>query len=177
MSLYLLSFLTLVLANHENTENSTNKTMENFEPLKVILRKCPVSSMVNWPMEYEEDKTVVTALELSLDRFVEIDDVSETFTIIGGITIHWEIPCVKQLYNSEDWIDKRATLMHNAPYDAFWYPDFMHRNSFIDSLTIGGESSNKRLAMNLTNGRFSLAYYGRFSSYCNLNFAAFPFDK
>ena len=171
--LFLVCLLTLASGLNGQVEDKKS----NFDWFQIIFQNCPVSNTVNWPQEFELDKSVATALRLKVDRFIEIDDITESISISSGIIITWVVPCIANLYQSDKWPNKESMLLHNPDYKMFWYPDFFHRNSLSDSLSIGGDSSDKRMTINVSSGTFDLAYYGRLTSQCNLDFATFPFDK
>ena len=151
----------------------------NFNPIATILENCPIGSGINWPGEFETgvEQFTETSVQLKMDRFIAVDDLTETFTFIGALDIAWTVPCLNELFESEKWPNKRIKSIRNVNTEMFWIPDFLHRNSLADSMLPGGSDSVKRLAISLANSSIKMDYYGRFHSYCNLTFTNFPFDR
>ena len=170
MKLNLFLFLIVVFV-----ENGTSQEQDiGFDPIGTLAKNCTLSP-ISYPGEVNR-QTVNTWIQLAVDRFAGIDDVSETFTFIGGIAIYWTDECIAKVYESDEWLRKDIVMISNLEPDLLWKPDFLHRNSLTDSLRIGGPVSDRRLWLNVTNGEFQLWHFGRFTSYCNFNFISFPFD-
>ena len=149
-------------------------------PLKqLIFKNCNITSDVNWPGQYGAvNKTILVDSTLEIDRFIKVDDVSETFTILGRVLVVWHSICLKNLYLSDLWPKDENNIeeIGSVGPDEIWFPQFRHRNS-IDTIVIGGANADRECIIDPSSGNLLMYHTGVLVSYCNLDFLKFPFDQ
>ena len=146
-----------------------------FNVVSLILNKCRVHPSVNSPSEYYGSSTPIH-LELVPERFLEINDVSESFAMKFGFKVRWNVSCVAKLMNDAEWLDNAPLVYTNLNPEEFWQPSLVHINSLEDNL-LTDSSFSKSLMVFIPVGAFIHVTVGLFSSYCELDFYQFPFDQ
>lgn len=140
---------------------------------KAFLENCFVSRNVNSPTLDVSQKTNLT-LSFYTERFLHIDDVTESFTLLGSLTVSWQVPCVHDYANSVGWPHFLDRLVHED-VNEFWTPSLTHINSMEDSFMQGSQIGKLITIFPLT-GIFWYHYIGSFKSFCDQDFYKFPFD-
>ena len=152
------------------TKNASN-AFQN--PTQFLLQNCPnVQPFVNTPAF--DGRPFDLSLSFQVDRLIGIDDLSESFSLIGSVGIQWNISCVANLTQNGLWPWHHAEFLQNLNAEDFWLPKITFRNSLTNALT--GKDFNLQLVIS-SQGLFSAYYWGKFEVYCDLNFANFPMDK
>lgn len=166
----LIGFLSSILIHRIESGN-------HDDIFKRLLGKCNISPEANWPNQFESNKRLNISLQMVLDRFVDVDDVLETFVFIGQIGIFWESQCISKLYQNESIWPSDFYRFDSVPYWKLWQPNILHRNSFTETMELGGNNPKKVMGINMKKGTVNVWTFGKFTSYCSLDFTNFPFDK
>ena len=147
---------------------------KNQSKTDLIVESCNVGVDATFPFNELDPLPVQLNVEFTVDRFVGIDDVQQTATVIGVISVIWESPCLRHM--SQDWseVDKNMDIPTSG-LGFFWTPMILHRNA-VDDMAMGGDGFFKSVTVSPITGLFGMIIAGKFTSYCNLNFYNFPFD-
>ena len=173
----IITSTTVLFTAQAITINATqNSHLENFNALAKIFKNCYIHSAVTAPNIFNGDHIGIR-LVLLFDRFVGIDDINESFEILGSLITTIPYACLAELYNTDQW-PKELSWFPMGTFDAnaFWAPKLLHRNSLSETFEIGGINAINHVEVSLKNGHINLFTFGRFKSYCNFDFRKFPFD-
>ena len=151
---------------------SSDEQLASFEPEKTLLSKCPTSPNFESPI-LSTDETLNVTILLVVNRFFDLDEVSQSFPITGTIQAKWKVPCVAQLYQDNEWPSK-IRLVSLQP-DRFWWPFLVHRNSLTESMLEFKKERN--LDLNMVTGEFTGSWSGIWESFCDFDMIKFPFDR
>ena len=149
-------------------------TATNFDPVSVIHENCQVQEKAQLPFSEDDPLPAEMNASLIIDRFIGIDDVLQTASIIGVFTLAWSSNCVKKVAE-ENWPNRYFTI-DRMGFEDFWSPYYLHRNA-IEDMAIGEDGFVKNLIVIPLDGVFIKTHSGRFESYCDLDFYRFPFDS
>ena len=150
-----------------------------FDPVETIVKACNLQPYVACPHCWRNDEVEKTAihLQIQVQRFINLDDVDESFEFTGVLIIFWMDDCLRNTYNNRSvWKNQRVTSLYFTDADTVWTPDIIHLNSLSNSAFKKG-NFEFRTYLNLTAGMSTTAVYGSFKSHCDLNFSHFPFDR
>ena len=133
--------------------------------------KCHVASGISSPNEFDGYPTALS-LDFIITKFVDIDDVLETFEIIANLQFTWNNSCVKEALKSGEFPISNDTIeLYVSPED-FWYPTFLQ----TDSTHFEPNQYQVSMRISVQHGTFTVSYPGKYESSCELDFWLFPFD-
>ena len=164
----ILVSLTMVVA----TLDQVNFTVDN-----VILKNCRLAKNCNSP-NFFSNASVDLSLGLGIDRIVEMNDVSESFHLMGTVIIFFTTDCIQKLIRDPNkWpiSTKYTQPLITLDPDRFWNPDMGVRNA-LDNQDMG-RPMKKVFFLNQLNGVFGINYGGGFQLYCDFDFYYYPMDE
>ena len=154
---------------------ANGKTWKGYT--EILLDNCHLAVDVNSPSELELESQNIT-IHFRPSRFVEIDDVRESLTVLGVLHAMWDVPCVAHLY-ADSHLKANSTWPSHADYVSnlnpvsFWKPPTALGNAIIDSETM----EYHRIQLWMKNGHFQANAPRLFTSFCDLDFLHFPYDR
>ena len=143
----------------------------------VILEHCRLAKNCNSP-NFFLNTSVGVAVGLGIDRIVEIDDVSESFHLMGTVIVLFTTDCVQKLiWDPSKWpiSSKHSQPVITLDSERFWNPDLAVRNS-LDNHDMG-RPMKRVLFLNQLDGMLALNYGGAFRLYCDFDFYYYPMDE
>ena len=163
--LFVISSILKIIVNCQNVKKHGD----------ILLENCPVANGFNSPNEANLEPQNVS-MYFRPTRFIEINDVRESFAILGVVQLTWKVECVSKLYAN------RGTSINNWPQhvsyigqldnDRFWIPVVTLYNT-IDNQNIHFD----RLRSWINDGLFQADSPQIFTSFCDLDFYHFPYDR
>ena len=151
-------------------------SLQNDNILTLLKSKCPLDPDLNSPTEITGQQ-IEADLLLDFVKFIQINDVKKTFTVLVNMLIIWPAgDCVKSTLENSQFrgIVKNASSLY---YDRgkLWAPKISHVNSETGhSLNSGDFKDGIRYLP--SNNTFATVLYSPPESTCNLDLWLFPFD-
>ena len=170
--IYLFLWLLLLLNEIDVEASVKDEEIARFQMEQTLLSKCPLAPYLKSPV-IANNETMNISLTLTVNRFFDLDEVTESFLITGMVQANWALPCVAELYNPGGW-PREITDVSLDP-DRFWWPSISHRNTLSE--TILNFKSERNLQLNVVSGQFMGAWVGRWESTCDFDMFKYPFDK
>ena len=166
-----LFHLLLTISKSEDVEKVDVKISE------IIKQKCRIGKGIQAPNEYR-NSTFNLELEFRGFRLSEINDIEESFSMLGTLMVAWDNQCIRELEAQKDipWPDfdgKQYPITMDA--DDIWVPDVNHFNS-MNQETFQSGRFTRRIGLS-KEGLFTIYIFGKFDSTCDLQFWSFPFDE
>ena len=145
----------------------------------ILLSHCPIGFENMAPVSNKTGRINVTVYMQAI-RLMEINDIDESFTITGVLTVIWNDSCSDKILNDEakfKWpqMSKDQGQFLTLNPTRFWRPDFVHFNS-VTQVSLLSDSFTRRMIIG-KNGESVEYLYGKYESSCNLQFWSFPFDR
>ena len=153
----------------------------DFDPVVTITKACnlqPYSPCPHcWRSGSTEKKATAIHLQILVQRFINLNDVDESFEFTGAIVLFWMDDCLRNTYqNRSIWKNEEIKSLYFTDVRSIWTPDVIHLNSLSNSAIKDGKFEFRSF-LNFTLGMGTAVIYGNFKSHCDLNFLNFPFDK
>ena len=174
--LFLLPTTIFSLSNGQNPAFS-NADFLRFDPEQTLLDNCLVQPYYDSPTQLTDQGPTNITVELLLNRYFDLNEVTQSFGFTGMFTLVWTVPCVQQLYLSPAW-PAQVDRVELGNYFRFWWPKFYHRTSLGDAGNnlLLNLRSDQELTVIAPAGQFIGGWTGRFDSFCDMDFKHFPYD-
>lgn len=144
-----------------------------FDPIKLLTKECDMSPTLNLP-KIEHLPLEILAI-FHIDRFLEINDVRESYSVRAVVTLQWQLDCLKNLYSSPQWPNMEETY-DKGNSDLLWTPNIMHRNSRGTLNIVKNSGKLETYLIQMKTGQVVLNFFSLYESTCDMNFYEFPFD-
>ena len=139
----------------------------------ILLENCPVATGYNSPNDFSKEPQNIT-LYFRPSRFIEINDIRESFSVLGVFQVTWNVQCVADLYKNVDGVwPRHVDYIGRLNPAEFWYPEVALSNTIGESQVL----DFRRIRLWLENGMFQAISPKIFTSFCNLDFYHFPYDR
>ena len=150
----------------------------HFDPNEVLLRNCRLHPAATSPRLFNNGtKSQPIIVLLSIDRWLTLDDVTESFDITGSVIYLFSNDCVKKLVKDPKMfpagLAEEMPILKLDPY-RFWKPALLIRNAMENQFM--DRPTTQVMYYNIVEELFYVNFVGTFSMYCDLDFYYFPMD-
>ena len=160
------------------TEAVTNSRTDQLR--LTLLEECGLTPLATTPNEMNPMEPVESSVMLSIDKFIDINDLQQTIDVRAMFQVSLSIDCIVekiQHYNETKEFGEipLGQWFMMSGVENFWQLPVSHQNSASDFAM--NDKIKNVLLIDPVNGTISYQWVGHFLSECALQLPQFPFDS